>query len=231
MPAKIVDFLTAGDKEQAAYILAAAALSEPLAGAAMKVPGAGAALQAVTNALASVSPTAASAIAPIVPNLVIAVGAELIGQKMGQKKVQAFGKALMITNIVDLGEAIGSLLASAVGLQGVDYTAMRGVDFTMGRHRRGVGAVPRGIAAVPSMRGLTSHDRADFGAGSSDSIVTAGGTLKTAADFGRQMADFGGVDYTMGMVPSMRGAHTMDAQIADGSDDSDNPDESADHTV
>jgi hypothetical protein len=91
------------------------------------------------------------------------------------------------------------------------------------------------------MRGLTMRDNADFGT----YLPSPGGTLSTDADFGRQMADFGGVsfvpnhmsgvDFTMGAVPSMRGAHTGDVMYQAGAVDADgnqdNSDESNDHTV
>ncbi len=217
---KALNLLTAGDPREAGFILAAAAVSEPLAGLALKVPGLGSVLAAVNSAISGVSPNAAAAIVPLVPNLLVALAAEAIGQKTGKKSVQDFGKALMITNIVDLGEALGSMVSSATGLSGVSYTpmgrrrGMRGVDFT----RHAMGAVPRGLSAVP--HGMGSY------------LPSPGGTLSTAADFGavphgmhgltyrdkadfgasRQAADFGGVDFTMSAIPSMRGAHTGDVQ-------------------
>jgi hypothetical protein len=114
---------------------------------------------------------------------------------------------------------------------------MRGVSFT----KNHLGAVPRGIAAVP--HGMGSYLPSPGGALSTDADFGGiphglrGLTMRDNADFGaaRQMADFGGVDFTMGAVPSMRGAHTGDMQYADPSMDSDgNEDdtaESSDHMV
>lgn len=239
---KALDFVTAGDPKEAGYILAAAALSEVIASAALQIPGLGSLLTTVNTALAGINANLAAAVTPILPTFFAALGAEFAGQKTGNKMVQDFGKALMITNIVDLGEALGASLSSATGLAGVSFTPMGRRHRHMGAVPRGLSAVPRGLSAVPrGMRGLTMRDNADFGT----YLPSPGGTLSTDADFGRQMADFGGVsfvpnhmsgvDFTMGAVPSMRGAHTGDVMYQAGAVDADgnqdNSDESNDHTV
>jgi hypothetical protein len=238
---KVVNWLTAGDPREASFILAAAAVSEPLASMALSVPGLGSILTAVNSALSGVSPNAAAAIVPILPNLAVALALEGIGQATGKKAVQDFGRGLMITNIVDLGEAVGSLLSSAAGLSGVSYTpmgrhrrGMRGVDFTMSAVPRGLSAVPRGLGSYLPSPGGTLSTAADFGAVPRG---MRGLTSRDNADFGdaRQAADFGGVDFTMGAIPSMRGSHTGDVMYPDPTVDQDgnedDTNESNDHTV
>lgn len=241
MPNKVVNFLTAGDPKQAAYLVAAAALAQPLSAAALKIPGVGAGLNYVDSMLAKVSPNAANAITPILPTTLVAAILEIVGQKMNKPILKRAGEVLMITNLVSLGASIGDVVSTVTGLQGVDFTlgrrrGMRGVDFT----RSGVGAVPamRGVdftrsgmgaipsmRAIPAMRGLTAHDSADFGRTFADfgagipgeTIRSAAGTYKTSADFGA--------------IPSMRGySHTMDVMGPDD-DGQQMPEESSDHMV
>jgi hypothetical protein len=165
-----LDFLTAGNKRDAAFILAAAALSEPLAAGALMIPGVGTGLASLNTFLAGINPNLAAAVVPILPTFTLAVALELIGKKTGSKATSDFGRGLVITSIVDFGEAVGAAFSSAAGLSGVSYTPMGAVPRGLGRHRglHGVsytpmGAVPRGLGAIPSMRGLTRHDNADFG--------------------------------------------------------------------
>lgn len=184
----------------------------------------------------------------VIPAFIAAVGFEALGEKMKSDRVKKVGQAAALLAIADLvqglsGGVMQGVLASA-GLAGVSYTPMGrrrtglgGVSFT----RNHMGAVPRGLSAVP--RGLGSY------------MPSPGGTLSTDADFGalphgmhglthrdnsdfgnsRQAADFGGVDFTMGAYPSMRGAHTGDVQYAPSDDqpgsDDDQTNESNDHTV
>lgn len=241
---KAMDFVTAGDPREAGFILAAAALSEVIASAALQIPGLGSALTSINTALTGVNPSLAAAVVPILPTFAAALAAEFIGQKTGKKAVLDFGRALMITNIVDLGEALGATVSSAAGLSGVAYTpmgrrrSMKGVDFTMGAVPRGLGSVPRGLRAIPSMGGLTRHDNGDFGGVDftsmgrqmadfgGENLMTPAGMVSTAADFGRRRH--------MGAVPSLRGgAHTGDVMYPDPQVDSDGNeidlDESNDH--
>lgn len=245
---KALDWITGGNPREAAFILGAAAVSEPLASAALNIPGLGSVLMAVNSALATVSPNVGAAIVPILPGLLVALAAEAAGQKLGPKGkvLQEFGRGLMITNIVDLGEALGDAVSTMMGLSGVSFTptmgrhrGMRGVSFTknhMGAVPRGLSAVPRGMGSyLPSPGGTLSTD-ADFG-GIPHGM--GGLTYRDKADFGdsRQMADFGGVDFTMGAYPSMRGggSHTGDVMFADPTLDAngeeDDTSESNDHTV
>lgn len=230
---KALDFITAGDPKEAGYILAAAALSEPAAALALQIPGLGSVLAQVNTTLAGINPNLAAAVVPILPTFLLALIAEFAGKKTGNKHVQGMGKGLMITNIVDFGEALGATLSSAAGLSGVSFTPMSAVPHGMGRKRhgmRGVSYTPMG--AIPSMRGLTRHDNADFGRQMADfggeNLMTSAGMVSTAADFG-------GVDFTMGAVPRgfKGGSHTGDVQYPNPQTDSDGNtidlDESNDH--
>jgi hypothetical protein len=234
---KVSNFLTAGDPKQAGMLVVAAALSQPVSALALKIPGLGKVLNMTDSALAKVSPQAANAITPILPTAFIAALLEVAGAKMNKPALRKAGAALMITNIVSIGASIGDVISSATGLQGVDFTlgrsrrGMRGVDFT----RTGVGAIPAmrgvdftrtGVGAIPALRGLTAHDRADFGRSTADfgaggeTIRSAAGTYKTPADFGAVPA-----------VSAMRGyAHTADVMGPDD-DGQQNPEESADHMI
>jgi hypothetical protein len=210
---KVVDFLTIGSPREAGFIVGAAAISEPIASLALSLPGVGSLLSSLNTALSSISPNVGATIVPVLPNVIVAALAEFAGLQTGQKVLRDFGRALMITNLVDLGESIGDALSSAAGISGVSYTpisaiprgisavprGLRGVDFT-----RSMGAVPRGLRGL-----MPGKDDADFGRGKGrrhmgSYLPSPGGTLSTAADFGRQMADFGGVDFTMSAVPRMR---------------------------
>lgn len=238
---QIVDVATGGEGLEKAGYLVAASVGNELASSALMASAVGTQIGA---ALAKINPKLPGLLLPILPGLAIAFGAS----KMKNSKVKEFGKAVALLTLVDTAEALASMITGPVAsalnipLQGVDFTmgrhrGMRGVDFTRSGMsgvdftRSGMSAVPRGLSAYPSLRGLTARDNGDFGSGQAhgDSFSSAGGTLKTGADFGRQMADFGA-------YPSMRGAHTGDRMYPDAiadetGDDSDNPEESSDHTV
>lgn len=267
---KIVSFLVGGDKGLATQLFIAPAVAGLVQDAlAYAWPGFAGVVASVENTLNGISPQLGGLLGPIMPNLVLAIGAEAVGQQFKKPIIQKFGAALMFANIIDLGEAVGALAsmaiipsaappaaAAATPAQAVTSPALSGVDFTMGRRRgfrgvdftarqgihgipRGLRGLPQGLRAMPSMRGvdfsatpgfggLTPADRGDFGQGTSDAFQSAGGTLKTNADFGRQMADYGA-------MPAMRGAHTGDVMYADYTQDADgnddNSDESNDHCV
>jgi hypothetical protein len=237
---QVVDVFTGGQGLEKAGYLVAASVGNELASSAFLASSLG---SSVGKALAKINPRLPGLLLPVLPGLAIAFGAS----KTKNSKAKEFGKAVAIITLVDMAESLAALVTGPVAaalhipLQGVDFTmgrhrGMRGVDFTRAMHGvdyTAMRGVPRGLQALPSLRGLTSHDRADFGAGQSydDAFSSAGGTLKTNADFGRQMADFG-----YGATPSMRGAHTGDRQYPDAmpdetGDDSDNPEEGSDHTV
>lgn len=234
MSAKIMEALnkiTGGEASNAPYLAAASVgndvVSAAFQGALMKYA------PSVVTAMAKVSPNLPVYVLPVVPGLATAYAAS----KSSNQHVKKLGQAIGLITLIDLVQSLSSLVSGpvmrSVGLEGVDFTVgrkrgMRGVDYTR------MGAVPRGLQAIPSLRGvdvtpmhgLTARDRADFGR---ERQVTSAGTITTPADFGRQMADFGA-------VPSLRGAHTMDRQYADAQpdesgDDSDNPEEGSDHTV
>jgi colicin import membrane protein len=237
---QVVDVFTGGQGLEKAGYLVAASVGNELASSAFLASSLG---SSVGQALSKINPRLPGLLLPVLPGLALAFGAS----KVKNSKAKEFGKAVAIITLVDMAESLAALVTGPVAaalhipLQGVDFTmgkhrSMRGVDFTRAMHGvdyTSMRGVPRGLQALPSLRGLTSHDRADFGAGQSydDAFSSAGGTLKTNADFGRQMADFG-----YGATPSMRGAHTGDRQYPDAmpdetGDDSDNPEEGSDHTV
>lgn len=215
---QVGDFLVAGDPKEAAYLAAASALAAPLSGIALKVPGVSQVLVMVDQALMKVNPKVANAVSPVLPSLAIAGVLEVVGRQAKVKQAQELAKALMAANIVAIGSAVGAIISGAAGLQGIPE--LRGVDYTpmAGRHRgmRGVDYTP--MAALPSLRGMGYNDQpgssADFGRG--DDVVSPAGVMKSAADFGRDSADFGaipsmhGVDYT-----PMQGAHTYDYEEQD----------------
>ena len=222
----LLNKLTGGEASNVPY-LAAAAVGNDVVGSAFNM-----ALRKYAPTLrakmAAINPNLPTYVLPIVPGLAFAFACS----KASDARVKKLGQAAGLVTLVDLIQSLTAMVSGpalkAAGLSGVDFTrSLRGVDFTMGAVPRGLSAIPRGMRGVqftPGMKGLTSRDRSDFGSG--DWIRSPGGTLKTNADFGRQMADFGA-------VPTLRGAHTGDQQYQDsGDDDSESStDESSDHTV
>jgi hypothetical protein len=235
---------------QAGYIgsanMAIAAATSGLAGAALTKL-----LDKATGGKVSAMGTAAGpvgAVVSVLPSFLIAALIEGAGEKVKNERVKKIGQAAALLAVADLvqGLAGGAIegVAAAAGLSGVSYTPMgrrrsglHGVSFTknhMGAVPRGLSAIPRGIGSYMTSPGGTLSTDADFGALPHG---LRGLTHRDNADFGasRQAADFGGVDFTMGAYPSMRGAHTGDVQYAPSDDqpgsDDDQTNESNDHTV
>jgi len=270
---KIVDFLTGGDKKLATSLFVAPAVAGLVQDAISYAwPGFAGVIASIEGTLNGINPQLGGLLSPIMPNLVLAVAAEAAGQHFKKPLVQRMGAALMFANIIDVSEAVGALVSTALipsttvpasaaatpaqlvtgapaaTVSGVDFTmrgiprGLHGVDYTMGH--RGMRGIPKGFRAMPSMRGvdfsstpgfngLTPRDRgdfgrqfADFGQGTSDAFHSAGGTLKTNADFGR---------HGQGAMPAMRGAHTGDVMYPDPTVDADgneiDTDESDDHMM